>query len=549
MATQLRNLYLSDFHSTVTMLDLIKGLEEAKSTNGLFIKQDRAISYSFISYNKMAAMIAVYMIYFRTINIKKGTLILFPFETNLNVIICFFALIGIGAIPLSIKPYGLGVSQNAYLTFLSKIADKYEVKFILETPSIKNIKFDFDLTKLPLSLPEEHSNSKKLEFEKIGASDIAFVQFSSGSTSFPKGIPITHEKIISQLKIIVNHFFATAKDITATWLPLYHDMGLVGSFLTPLYLKHNLHLTTPINFFTNPVKWLEYLSDYKITSTVIPDFAISYILKKFKNKEIINNSNIDLSNIRIIYNGSEPINSNNLEEFIAFFKLFGLNECAMKPCYGMAEAVLMVTCISLEQSIRTKAIQNGYKVTSVGKLMPGFEIRLKNEQGKICRKGEIGQIELKGGTLVGKYFKESNFFYNEDGFFSTGDLGFIDEEELFICGRLFDKFKINGQNYFASDFEHTIEKLSFMQPKQVAVIRPEGKVVILIEIKRNIKNLEKLELQKQVRLIILENIGVKISTQNIFLIKPGQLQRTSSGKLKRNAIARSYIEGRIELIE
>jgi len=256
---------------------------------------------------------------------------------------------------------------------------------------------------------------------------------------------------------------------------------------------------------------------------------------------------LNLEKLRIVYNGSEPINIKNLEEFIEILEPFGLRRSAIKPCYGMAEAVLMISCSGLEDSPRTHTAENGCKAISVGKPLPEFTVRLRTEDGRLCGEDEIGEIELQGGTLAGEYFEDGRSFYNSDGFFPTGDLGFMNRGELFITGRINNRIKINGQSYFLNDFEHAVESLPFIRPGKTAAIQALDKILVLVEVKPAQILKQSLDPQRQVSEVILNQVGVKIPPENVLFIRPGQLYKTSSGKLRRNAIAEAYTSGKILL--
>ncbi|AOY84850.2 AMP-binding protein [Moorena producens JHB] len=527
---------------SMTMLDMIKAFQVTDAKFGLFLKEDRAAQAKFLTYCQIYQKIAAYMEFFRAAGITAGTRILFPFEATEGVIIAFFALIGLGAIPLSVKPYGMGVVKESYLPFLTKVARQYRADFILEAPSIQPL--EVSLQRLSLPNPDIQPQQRP-NFAEITATDLAFVQFSSGSTSFPKGIPVTHGKIMAQVQGIANYAQNRPNDVTASWLPLYHDMGLVGAFLTTLYLRHNLHLSTPMNFLINPVGWLHELSEKQITIAVIPDFTISYCLRRLTITDPAKIANLNLEKLRLVFNGSEPINIDKLHEFLQVLGPYGLQPSAIKPCYGMAEAVLMVSCCSLEEFPRVLTLANGCKAISVGQPLSEFDVRLRTEHGHLCREGEMGEIELRGGTLVDGYFETNRQFYNSDGFFPTGDLGVISQGELFITGRLNDRFKINAQSYFASDFEYAVQLLPFVQPGKVCTIQADDRIIVLIEAKQVSVFKHGIEYHRQVSDVILKQIGVKLPGENILFIRPGQLEKTSSGKLRRKAISQAYLSGQI----
>ena len=527
-----------------TMLNLIAGLQTAESSQGIYLREDRAAQPKFLAYGQIYQKIIAYSEFFRDAGITVGTRVIFPFETREGVIIAFFALIAIGAIPLSVKPYGMGITKENYLSFLAKIDYQYDADIILEVPSIKILELDFPCLPLPSVDIQPRSEAN---FAPAQENDLAFVQFSSGSTSFPKGIPLTHGKIMAQVHAIAHHAKSYPEDASASWLPLYHDMGLVGAFLTTLYRKHDLHLSTAMNFLINPLGWLRELHQQEITIAVIPDFAIGYSLRRFLLTDPEEVSNLDLSKLRLVFNGSEPINIDKLHRFIEVLAPYGLKANVLKPCYGMAEAVLMVSCSALEDYPKVKTLDNGCQAICVGKPLSQFDVRVIRDDGRVCAEGEMGEIELRGGTLADRYFESEQPFYNFDGYYPTRDVGFFLNGELFVTGRISDRFVINGQSYFASDFEYALESLPFIQSGKVATIQTQEQIMVLIEAKASNLQDKAIEYQRRASDKILQQLGIKLPKDNIQFIRPRQLAKTSSGKLRRQAISQSYLDGKIVL--
>jgi acyl-CoA synthetase (AMP-forming)/AMP-acid ligase II len=233
------------------MLEMIRSFETAGANLGLFLQKDAGPNLTFLQCAEIYGKIAAYMEYFRDCGIGRGARVIFPFETNEAVIVSLFSLIGMGAIPLSVKPYAMGVPKESYLSYLAQIFQQYRATHILDVPSIKNL----ELLPQRLPFPQENiQHTREPAFAKIASSDIAFVQFSSGSTSFPKGIPVTHGNLTAQLQALVKFSQKRPDDIIASWLPLYHDMGLIGTFMSSLYVRHNLHLASPMQFLINPLE-------------------------------------------------------------------------------------------------------------------------------------------------------------------------------------------------------------------------------------------------------------------------------------------------------
>ncbi|MCG9889838.1 MAG: AMP-binding protein [Thermosynechococcaceae cyanobacterium MS004] len=534
-----------NIHHTLT--EVIQSLATSSSQTGIHLSGERRAADQFLSYPQLYRRIRAAMAFFQGQGIKAGMRILFPFETTEETILSFFAFVGLGALPFSVKPHGLGSPLESYRQFLMEVSTRYGVDVLLDTPTVQRLEIPIARLSLP-TISEACSDWPP--FAEVSDQDIAFIQFSSGSTKFPKGIPVTHGLIARQVQFIARHAAPQLQDISSSWLPLYHDMGLVGAFLTPIAQHQTLFLRTPMQFLMDPMGWLQHLSTARITISVIPDFAISYCLRRLQSCDRSELEGLDLSALRLIFNGSEPIHADHLKAFEQCLAPYGLQPTVIKPCYGMAEAVLMVTCTDLDQPNHCITLANGCRAVSVGKPLPEYEIQLRTEGGQLCQEDELGEIELRGGTLVQEYFEDARPFYNADGFYATGDLGILRQGQLYVVGRAGDRFKVNGQSYFASDFEYAVADLPPAAPGKVAAFpsdnTSDNKIVLLIETKP-FQSLEQGEAyQRQVAEHIFQQIGIKILPEWVQLIRPGQIQKTSSGKIKRRAIQDAYEAGLIQ---
>jgi acyl-CoA synthetase (AMP-forming)/AMP-acid ligase II len=526
------------------MRELFQHLADAPPGRGLFLLEDFFSAPRLIPYAEFPARIAASANHFRAQGLRPGDRVLFPFETSEEVIFSFLGLLELGALPFSVKPYILSTPKQAYSGFLERISTRHGATRILDVPSLQGV--ELSQQRVPLAPAGARVDGAVLR--EGPPEELAFVQFSSGSTAFPKGVPITWRNLEANLRMITSHDGRTAEDRGFSWLPLYHDMGLIGGLLTCVYGGHDIHVTQPATFLMDPMGWLEALSEQRITLAVIPNFAIDYSLKQLQEADAEMLERLDLSALRSIYLGSEPINIPNLETFTRRLGARGLRRQAFKPCYGMAEAVLMVSCTGIDDSWRVITAPNGLPAISVGRPLSEFEVRLRTEDGRVCRERELGEIELRGGSLATEYFADSRPLRGEDGFYATGDLGFLDGGELFITGRVSDRIKLNGQSFFSSDFERAIERLPFIRPGRTAVIQAKGRLVVLAET-GSPSALERLaDTRRQVCEAILAEVGVKVAPEDVLFIRYGQLQKTSSGKLQRRAMAEAFEQGRIRTV-
>jgi acyl-CoA synthetase (AMP-forming)/AMP-acid ligase II len=521
---------------------LFARISAADPQRGVYLYEDFADPPVTVLYGDLPARIVGCAEHFRRQGIKPGDKIVLPFETSEAVVISFFGLLELGALPFSVKPYILSTPKQAYRDFLSRIVERHGVSQILDVPSLKGL----ELPLRRVALPTPAARVEAAGLRDPAPEELAFVQFSSGSTSFPKGVPITWGNLAANLRMITTQAGINPQDRVCSWLPLYHDMGLVGGLLTCVYAGCDTHLFLPANFLMDPMGWLEFMSQNRSTLAIIPNFAIDYSLKYLADVDAEDLERLDLSALRGVYLGSEPINIPNLERFTALLRPRGLRRNAIWPCYGMAEAVLMVSCVG-PQGWRLVTAPHGQQAISLGPPLREFEVRLRTEDGRVCGERELGQIELRGGSLAASYYADERPLRAEDGFYPTGDLGFLDGGELFITGRVNDRIKINGQSYFSSDFEQAIERLPFVRAGRSVVIQAQGRVVVLAEAQSAEVLERRAQSQKQVCTAILESVGVTVPPEDVLFIRYGQIQKTSSGKLQRRAMTEAYEQGRIRV--
>lgn len=521
------------------MLDLIQRLEASDPQYALYLYDNFSSDPDIFPYHDFPARVAAHAAHFRSQGIGSGDRIIFPFETSAETIFGFLGLMEVGALPLSVKPLIMGTPKAAYREFLEEVARRYDAPRILAVPGVE--KLDLDLTFVTAAGGDAMLPGARLR--SPAADELAFVQFSSGSTSFPKGIPITHGNLVANLRMIADHDGRTLADRVTSWLPLYHDMGLIGGMLSCFIVGHDLHLAEPRAFLMNTIGWFEQMSQRRLTGSVIPNFAVDYALKILEDVDPADIAKLDLSTVRSIYLGSEPINIPNLESFLDLMEPAGLHRAVFLPCYGMAETVLMVTCIAPYSKPNIVTAPNGQLAISVGTPLEGFEVRVRDEQGILCAEGTLGEIEIRGGSLAGSYFEDERPLLNEQGAYVTGDVGFIQDGELFITGRLNDRFKINGQSFFAADFEQAAERVSFIRSGRVAAIQSDGKPLLLVEAWEAAVLDNADDSRKAIIDAVLERIGVALNPEQILLIRRGLIQRTSSGKLQRRAMTAAYDAG------
>ncbi|MCP3059804.1 AMP-binding protein [Myxococcus sp. K38C18041901] len=418
-------------------------------------------------------------------------------------------------------------------------------------------------TDLALEVPEEESRP-------FDPDRIALVQYTSGSTSEPRGVLIDYRNLSAQERAIRAAFGHRPDSRVVTWLPPYHDMGLIGGLLQPLYAGLACLWFSPPVFLADPVLWLRAISRFRGTTSGGPDFAYELCVRRIQDAQL---EGLDLSSWEVAFNGSEPVRSETLERFARRFGRVGFRREAFLPCYGLAEATLMVSgkppgAAPTSRVVERDTLEEGRAVlaeggagrhvtlTGCGHPVPGMVVRVVDpEHRRPSPEGSVGEIWVSGPSVVRGYLGREDAEElrarlpdDERRYLRTGDLGFTDERgELFIVGRLKDLIIVRGQNHHPEDVERTVQ--AAFPPLRPAcgaafgVDRDGEEVVILVH------EIEPAALDEVGDAALAERIGERtgqdhgIRLSEVVFVKPGSLPRTTSGKIRRREVRRRYLEG------
>jgi amino acid adenylation domain-containing protein len=409
----------------------------------------------------------------------------------------------------------------------------------------------------------------------INADTIAFLQYTSGSTGVPKGVILSHGNLLHNAATTYQLMEHSPTSQFISWLPIYHDMGLIGGILQPLYGGFGCVFMSPASFLQRPYRWLQAISRYKGTTSGGPNFAYDQCIQRVTQEQ---KETLDLSSWSVAFNGAEPVRYDTLERFTAAFAECGFRPQAFYPCYGMAEATLMVsggfqkvlpplvtvTKSALEKNLVVEASadsEDTQTFVSCGRTIPQQEIAIVNPKTLTpCSPNEIGEICVSGPSVGQGYWnrkEETEQIFHayvkdtEEGpFLRTGDLGFLHNGELFITGRAKDLIIIRGRNLYPQDIELTVERShpSLRSGSGAAFsveVGNEEQLVIVQELEFRAKpNLE--EVITAIRQAVAEEYEVQIYA--VVLIKPGSIAKTSSGKIQRRATKADFLAGKLEVV-
>ncbi|HVH28260.1 MAG TPA: fatty acyl-AMP ligase [Vicinamibacterales bacterium] len=372
-----------------------------------------------------------------------------------------------------------------------------------------------------------------------GADDIALVQFTSGSTSSPKGVALSHRNLCANIDAINGPAgLGTSPDDSAvSWLPLYHDMGLVGMALGPLYSSRPALFLEPQAFIKRPVDWLKAISRHRATVSFAPTFAYQLVLRRVSEQDLIG---LDLSCWRVAGCGAEPVHAPTLHAFADRLAGVGFRPTSFLPCYGLAEHVLAATLPPRDRPLRTDASS----VVSCGRPLPGHRLKVVKPDGTNARDGEPGEIVLSGPSVMQGYLRdEATGAAVRAGWLHTGDLGYLYDGELFVCGRAKDTIIINGRKYFPQDLEWAIENLDGVRRGRVVAFGivehgANDRVVVAVEAGQR-PGRERLV--EDIRRRIADQFGLYVD--DVVCVAAGTISRTTSGKIRRAAVKAHYEEG------
>lgn len=390
--------------------------------------------------------------------------------------------------------------------------------------------------------------------------DTAYIQFSSGSTANPKGIMLTHKNILANVSDIARANNINPETVPVNWMPLYHDMGLVGFHLTPLFAKCSQYLIDVIDFIKNPIVWLDTISKLGVDVTAGPNFGQALVLRHLARKS---NPEWNFSTITNFFNGAEPISADIMSRFISKMGEYGFRETAMIPCYGMAEATLAITMRDKEMAPTIKIFdrkklyvnkeaketiheKEGVKIVGVGQPLGHNQLKIVDDNCNELPEAKIGHICIKGENVTKKFYNPeiSEDLVVNDGWLNTGDMGFFYQRELFITGRSKDLIIINGQNFYSHDLENTITGIKPETYGKIAIcslfdeILGRDKLLLFIV---GSTNFEFAELYKELKLIFITNLGFPLD--EIIPVRSSEIPRTSSGKLQRYKLVDNYQKG------
>ncbi len=484
----------------------------------------------------------------------------------------FYSFIGIllaGGIPVPIYPpvrlnqiedhmrRHVRILNNCMAKIFITVSEAMAVAHLLKSqvPNLESI----------ITAGELASSTASMESPVISANDIAFLQYTSGSTGTPKGVVLSHANLLANLRAMGEAVDAGPDDVFVSWLPLYHDMGLIGSWLGSLYFASTFVVMSPLSFLSRPERWLWAIDHYRGTLSASPNFGYEFCLRRLKDEDI---KGLDLSSWRAAFNGAEPVSPETLHNFSQRFAHYGFKQQAMMPVYGLAESSVGLAFPPLERGPlidrvdRNAFMKSGVarpstaddklalKFVSSGLPLTGHQIRVIDPAGHELPERHEGQLEFRGPSSTSGYYRDAPKTQKlfDDEWLNTGDLAYIANGELFITGRVKDVIIRAGRNIYPHELEDAVGNLDGIRTGRVAVFGSEDqhskteRLIVMAET-RSTENSEHEKLQREINALSTDLIGSP--PDEIVLAPPGSVLKTSSGKIRRTASRELFENGQI----
>jgi len=538
-----------------SLVDLLQGraLQTPQSLAFTFIIKNEENKLTYQSLHEEACAIAVAI---RNQGLRKGDRALLIYPPGVDLIKALFGCFYAGVIAVPVFP----PVNKSLVDKTHRILQNAKPKLTLMMHENRE-KFGIAYEKTPTLATDIVDLGRANEWENDSlAQDLAFLQYTSGSTSYPKGVMISHGNLLDNLQRIYDAFGMNDKSIMVGWLPPYHDMGLIGNILSPLYGGYPVVLMTPFSFLQNPLAWLQIIGKYKATISGSPNFAYDYCVRRIKEEK---KEGLNLSSWEVAFNGAEPLHEGTMERFYQAFKDYGFRKESFYPCYGLAEATLLVSSgipNTPYQKVRVaKEHFQNHRVHFLKTASPKSHVLISSgtlrQKVKIvdpdtlhaCAPDVVGEIWVNSPSVASGYWhlrEETEQIFkgriheptNPDNFLRTGDLGFIHEDDLYVTGRIKDLIILYGKNHYPQDIEYTINHSPVHAQlgscaAYVNSVDGEYRLTVVCELKNR-----DLEDSDNVFTSIFELVYQEhqLEIHHIVLVPLKSIPKTTSGKVCRN---------------
>src|SRR5579863_151278 len=546
----------------------------------LDVNGDPLESYTYASFLHRVESIAGHL--WKDGRFAPGDRLLLAYPPGLEMICAFFGCVRAGLIPVPVYPPSSRGFQSALykMVHISKdcraagvLTSKgyhESLKSNLTRSGVAASGVDIDyISGLPWIVTEDFVDPIS-DVPYVDALKILFLQYTSGSTMEPKGVMVTHENIMDTCNLVIDH----PDPVVVSWLPQYHDMGLIGCYLYPALSGGTTHGFAPMDFIQRPVLWFDAINTYQATATAAPNFAYDYCLRAGRlSKESL--EGCDLSSLKVLMCAAEPVKPDTYTRFLEAFQPYGLKSESFYAAFGLAENTLAVSlggrnivsvnkrALALGKARMTTEVSEidaATQIVSCGTPLPSMEVRIVDpDQHVALETGHVGEIWIAGSGKCQGYWNNPELTLKQfrarlvddtpydDGYLRTGDMGFMHDGELYVCGRIKDMIILRGQNYYPQDIEHVVEKSSsLIRHNCVAAFQVQEDSEPALAIVAEVKNPKAPPEARKIAAAVRNYLNVEVA--KISLIAPRAIPRTSSGKIMRHKTKQMWLHGQFTVL-
>ncbi|MDR9437481.1 MAG: AMP-binding protein [Thiohalophilus sp.] len=500
--------------------------------------------------------------------VKPGQTVAIMLPTGQEYLWSFLGILYAGAIPVPIYPPARPSQLEDHLQRHAGILANAAVVLLITVPEARQLGRLLKSrvqTLDTIATPDELHQAPTALLPPVTSQDIAFLQYTSGSTGQPKGVVLSHADLLANIRAMGRALRVDSTDVFVSWLPLYHDMGLIGAWLGSLYYAMTLVLMSPLTFLTRPQRWLWAIHRHRGTLSAGPNFAYELCLTRIPDEAL---AGLDLGSLRMLFNGAEPVSTQTVRRFSQRFAQYGLHRTALAPVYGLAEAAVGLAFPPLGRGPQIDRIKRDHFVhagqaqpaanddphaleyVACGQPLPGYELRVVDDSSRELPDRQQGRLQFRGPSATSGYYRnpEATRALFDDGWLETGDLAYIADGELYLTSRIKDVIIRGGRNIYPYEAEHAIGELEGVRKGCVAIfgsVDPDSgteRLVVMAET-RLTDPAARADLQTRIRHTSHDLLG--LPPDKVVLAPPRTILKTSSGKIRRPATRELYEQGRI----
>lgn len=503
----------------------------------------------------------------QALGVAEGQSVALMLPTSLEFFTSFFGILVAGAVPVPMYPPMRWEQAGEHMRRQAGILASSDATVLITDARIKPLAWlvQAEVSGLHHTVTHEEllARSQACRRPEYRANELALLQYTSGSTGDPRGVMLTHVQLLANVRAMGAAAAVTSDDVFVSWLPLYHDMGLIGAWLGSLFFGMSLVAASPLTFLARPARWLQFIHRYRGSISAAPNFAYEICATKVHERDL---QGLDLTSWRWAFNGAEPVSPDTLERFAARYAPYGFRREALAPVYGLAECGLDL-CFpppgrgpQIEVVDRHSLARDGWarlieaapgaqlRFVSCGRPLSGYQVRIVDEQGADLPERQQGRIEFRGPSATGGYFHNApatQALFDRD-WLDTGDLGYLAAGELYVTGRSKDMMIRGGQNLYPYELEEAIGRIPGVRKGCVAVFSAQaspggGERIVVVAETRETGEQRRRQLHGAIDALAVDLIGG--TADDVVLAPPHSVLKTSSGKLRRAAMRTRYEQG------